>query len=116
MKKLLIMAAITGLSVLPSVAKAQEQLLATARWAHWRGPWLAVRLVWSRVVSLAIRRGRRSRRAGALKATGIIVMSIIADIRRDKPGFTRLQINARRRGPIGRFMPSLPAQDQRARP
>jgi hypothetical protein len=57
----------------------------TARWGRWRGPWLVVRLGWSRAGWSAIRRGRRLHRAGASEGTGIIAMSIIADIRRDNP-------------------------------
>src|ERR1700732_5228980 len=48
-------------------------------------PWSAVRSGWSRAAWSAIRPGRQLLRAGASEGTGIIAMSIIADIRRDNP-------------------------------
>jgi hypothetical protein len=67
-KMLLITAAIAGISLLPSIANAQERLGDGAMGA------LAGVLV-----------GGQLLRAGASEGTGIIAMSIIADIRRDNP-------------------------------
>jgi hypothetical protein len=83
-KMLLITAAIAGISLLPSIANAQERLGDGAMGA-WREPWSAVRSGWSRAAWSAIRPGRQLLRAGASEGTGIIAMSIIADIRRDNP-------------------------------
>lgn len=79
-KALLIMAAIAGVSLLPSVANAQERLGGGAMGALVGGP---VGLVAGGVVGYTA--GRQLHRAGTSKGTGIIAMSIIADIRRDNP-------------------------------
>src|ERR1700730_1874056 len=77
--------------------------LVMARSARWRGPWSAVQLGWSRAAWSAIRPGQRLLRAGASEGTGIIAMSIIADIRRENP-FARLRIRARRRSAVARLV------------
>jgi hypothetical protein len=85
MKKLLIMAAMGGISFLPSVANAQERLgdgaMGALAGAVVGGP---VGLVAGGVVGYTAGPSIASS-WGASKGTGIIAMSIIAEIRRDNP-------------------------------
>ncbi len=85
-KSLLIMATIAGISFLPFAANAQERLGDGAMGA------LAGALASGPVGPVAggvagYTAGQASHRAGASKGTGIIAMSIIADIRRGNPDF-----------------------------
>src|SRR5208283_5742348 len=78
-KNLSILAAIAGLSFLPSIANAQERLGDGAMGALAGALVAAARSAWLRAASLATRPGRRLRRAG-VSGTGIIATPIIGTI------------------------------------